>query len=108
MFSCHKMTIEFHVWALSQRETITSIRRFIQAKSTQEQKQTKAGGNSQPRGAGQVEKKKTDLEILTSPKGGLHEKYLWKALEKPQIDDGFKERKKTTLKNYAFYQYRTI
>lgn len=38
--------------------------------------------------------KKTDLEILTSPKGGLHEKCLWKALEKPQIDDRFKEKKK--------------
>lgn len=39
-------------------------------------------------------KKKTDLEILTSPKGGLHTKYLWKSLEKPQIDERFKERKK--------------
>ena len=36
------MSIGFHVWALSPRETITFIRRFIQAKSTQEQKQTKA------------------------------------------------------------------
>lgn len=108
MFSCHKMTIEFHVWALSQGETITSIRRFIQAKPTQEQKQTEAGGNSQPRGAGQVQEKKTDLEILTSLKGGLPEKYLWKALQKPQIDGGLRRRKKSKLKNSALYQQRTI
>lgn len=105
MFSCHKMTIEFHVWAVSQRETITSIRRLIQAKPTQEQKQTEAGGNSQPRRAGQVQEKKTDLEILTSPKGGLHKKYLWKALQTPQIDGRRKRRKKKSkLKNFSFYQ----
>lgn len=108
MFSCHTMTIEFHVWALSQRETITSIRRFIQAKPTQEQKQTEAGGSSQPRGAGQVQEKKTDREIVTSPKGGLHEKHLWKALQKPQIDGRLKRRKKSNLKDSALYQQRTI
>lgn len=89
------MTIEFHVWIVCQRETITSIRRFIQAKSTQDQKQrAKLGGNSQQKRAGQVQKKKTDLEILTSPKGGLYEKYLWKILDRLQINERLKEGKK--------------
>lgn len=52
-------------------------------------------------GAGQVQEKKTDLEIVTSPKGGLHEKYLWKALQKPQIDGRVKRRKKPKLKDSA-------
>lgn len=56
--------------------------------------ETKPGVNSHLHRAGQVWEKKTDLEILTSPKGGLHEKYLRKTLEKPQIDDRLKERKK--------------
>lgn len=89
------MTIEFHAWTESLRETTTFLRIFFQAKSTQEQKQTKArrklpSKESWPSPG----KKKTDLEILTSPKGGLHTKYLWKSLEKPQIDERFKERKK--------------
>ena len=36
------MAIGFHVGALSPRETITFIRRFIQAESTQKQKKPKA------------------------------------------------------------------
>lgn len=108
------MTIEFHVWTENLRETTTFIRSFFQAKSTQEQKQTKARRKlpSKESWPSPGKKKKTDLEILTSPKGGLHRKYLWKILEKPQIDERLKERKKEekkpNLKNYTFYEYRTI
>lgn len=41
-YPCHKMTIEFHAWTESLRETTTFTRSFFQAKSTQEQKPTKA------------------------------------------------------------------
>lgn len=94
MCPCHKMTIEFHVWALSLQETTTFISRLIQATSIQQQRLTKARKKlSTEESWPHLGKSHTYLEILTSPRVGHHGMYSWKTLEKPQIDKRLKETK---------------
>lgn len=69
----------------------------------------KQGRNSQLRWTGQVQEKKMELEILTSPKGRLRGKYTWETLEKPQIDERLKKQeKRAKLRDCAFCDHKAL